>query len=92
MEDRSNKRHAAIIRAVEFELANVLQSAGRDLTGIAVKLYPGECLLVLKAANGEGAEVCFVGAEDFGGTLIKAVRECRQDKLRWKADEYGGQS
>jgi hypothetical protein len=90
VEERTARRYKAIVAAVEYELESALSRAGAELTGLAVKLRPGECLVVVKAILAGRPQVAFVGAEDFGSCLIKAVRLARSDKLRWKADEYGG--
>ncbi|MCK5308988.1 MAG: hypothetical protein KAJ73_10275 [Zetaproteobacteria bacterium] len=92
IEERQAKRARLIVRSVEFELAEAVGRAGGELTGLAVKYAVGECLVVVKARLAGQPQVAFVGAEDFGSCLIKAVREARTDRLRWQADRYGGES
>lgn len=89
-EERQRRRALAIVSAIEFELERSVGLSGRVLLGFSVKGMVEDSLLVLRAMNGEEAEVAFVGGEDLGSALIKACREARKDKLRWRADRYGG--
>ena len=92
VEERSKKRQLKIVAAIEFELERSVQHAGAELVGFSVKLRPGECLLVLRVILAGRDQVAFVGAEDLGSCLIKAVHLARSDKLAWRADKYVGQS
>lgn len=91
-EERQARRGKRIIEAVEYALEKAVGHSGAELTGLAVKLHEGDCMLVIKGHLGGRAQVCFVGAEDFGSALLKAVREGNRDKLRWRDDAYVGQS
>lgn len=90
IEERSRKRGLLIVMAIEYGLAEAVQRAGGQPTGIAVKGILGDCLIVVKATFPGGPQVAFVGAEDFGSALIKCVRLAAADKLLWRADKYGG--
>lgn len=89
-EDRTEKRHQNIVVAVEFGLEQGVARSGGELHGLAFKLSPGECLLIIKAMIAGKKQVAFVGAEDLGGALIKGMLEANRDKLRWREDKYGG--
>ena len=91
-ERRSVRRHLAIVKAVEFELERSVGAAGGDLQGFAFKNRGSDCLLILKVILAGKAQVAFVGGEDLGSCLIKAVREAKGDKLKWREDKYVGQS
>lgn len=89
-EEKAARRHASIVRAVEYELSDALAASKRELLGFSVKLSGGDCLITVRCSFGGAREVCFVGAEDLGSALIKCVREGRTDKLKWRADKFGG--
>ena len=88
IEERTKRRSQELVNCVEFGLEEAVHRAGGELTGLAVKFRPGECLIVVKVILAGKPQVAFVGAEDFGSALLKAVREARRDKLRWKVDQY----
>ena len=92
VEERTARRQRSLVKAVEFELAEVVSRSGGELVGFSVKLVPGSCLLVLRVILAGRLQVAFVGGEDFGSCLLKAVQEGRGDKLKWREDKYVGQS
>lgn len=92
LEKRRVNRNKRIVEAVEYGLSDAIERAGGELVGLAVKLHRGDCMLVIKVVLAGKNQVAFVGAEDFGSALIKAVREGGADRLRWRADRYVGQS
>lgn len=87
-EERTAKRHKALIRAVEFEMVGALASAGAELRGFSVKLDDFECLLTARAVIGGVHMVTFIGAEDLGSAMIKLIRATRREKLVWREDKY----
>lgn len=87
-ERRTKKRQLAIVAAVEYALQGAIEHSGAEYLGFAAKCMPGECLVTIKGILAGRAQVAFVGAEDLGGALIKAVRLGRSDKLKWKPDRY----
>lgn len=89
LEESRAKRNTAIIEAVEFGLSAAVEHTGAVYYGFAARDSPGECLLVIKGELHGKRQVAFVGAEDLGGALIKAVRLGRKDKLSWRPDKYG---
>ncbi len=89
-ERRQARRGKKIVAAVEYELLSAVEHAGGELVGLAVKYRPGEVLLVIKVILAGRAQVCFVGGEDLGSCLLKAVREGKRDGLRWRDDKYVG--
>lgn len=91
-EQRRSNRNRRIVEAVEYALSDAVERSGGELTGLAVKLHKGDCMLVVKVVLAGKNQVAFVGAEDFGGALLKAVREGNSDRLRWRLDKYVGKS
>lgn len=89
-EDRNRRRYNKIVECVEFDLHRAITHAGGQLTGFAYKARPSDTLLIIKADFPAGSLVAFVGADDLGTALIKAVREGYGDKLRWREDSYRG--
>lgn len=87
-ERRSVVRQKNIVLAVEFALQDVVESQGGVFLGFAFMDRGSDCLLVLKADWGGEKQVSFVGSEDLGSCLIKAVKLGTAEKLVWKADEY----
>lgn len=89
IEDRNIRRHESIVKAVEFALEGGVAHAGGELRGFSYKNNGGDGLLTLRAAFPAGKQVAFVGGEDLGSCLIKAVRAANGDALRWRADKWG---
>ena len=88
-EERNQRRQKNIIEAVEYSLEEAITHAGGVLLGFAFKDRGSDCLLVIKADVSGRSMVAFVGGENLGSLLIKAVRLGGADRLVWKADEYG---
>jgi hypothetical protein len=74
---------------VEYDLEESVARAGGVLRGFAYKDRGGDCLLVLKAEVSGKMMVAFVGSDNLGSLLVKAVRLAGRDELRWKEDVYG---
>lgn len=88
-EQRSQQRRNKILEAVEYDLVESVGRAGGVMDGFAFKERGVDCLLVIKAEVSGRRMVAFVGSDNLGSLLIKAVRLAASDKLAWKADEYG---
>lgn len=91
-ERRQAKRYALIVAAIEFDIEDSLSQSGAEVTGLAIKWRGSDCLVIVKAILAGRQQVAFIGGEDLGSALIKLVREAQADKLRWRADRYGGES
>jgi hypothetical protein len=89
-EDRTSRRRKEILIAVEFGLVEAIERSGAVMTGFAFKNRGSDCILVLKGHLAGKHQVAFVGSDDLGGCLIKAVRLGNGDQLRWRDDKYGG--
>ena len=89
-EDRSARRRQEIVIAVEYGLAAAVERSGGILTGFTFKDRGSDCIMVVKAILAGRAQVAFVGSDDLGGCLVKAVRLGNSDKLNWRADQYFG--
>lgn len=87
-EERDKKRRRAIVAAVEYDLQKAVERAGGDLLGFSTRMNPGECLVTLRVIVAGRRQVAFVGAEDLGTALIKAVRLGNSDKLGFRDDKY----
>jgi len=87
-EERTRKRHSALLIAVEYGLQGAVEHSGGEYLGFAYRHRGGEALLIIKAVFPAGRQVAFVGAEDLGGALVKATKLGQQDRLRWKADKW----
>lgn len=90
MEERTKKRHAQVVKAVEYALEGAITRSGGEYLGFAYKHRQNDALLVIKAIFPAGPMVAFCGSEDLVGCLIKAVIQGNQDKLVWRQDKYGG--
>lgn len=88
IEEKNAKRAERIVRAVEYELVGAVQRAGAEFLGFTAVIKPAEVLLVLKVNLAGRRQVAFVGSEDLGGALIKAVRLASADQLVWKEDKF----
>lgn len=89
-ESRAAKRKIEILIAVEYGLEAAVERSGAVLSGFAFKNRGSDCLLVVKGVLAGEQQVAFVGADDLGSCLVKAVRLGNGDKLRWRPDKYGG--
>ena len=88
-ERRNAKRHRAIVESVEYGLVEAVGRAGGVLDGFAFKDRGADCLLVIKAEVSGRRMVAFVGSDNLGSLLIKAVKLAGSDRLTWKEDVYG---
>lgn len=86
--EKAARRQQRIGRVAESGLVSAVSRAGGQLLGLSVKYANGEVLVTLRAVMPAGRMVCFVGAEDLGGCLLKASRDANNDKLRWRTDKY----
>ena len=89
-EEKNSKRNNALLLALEGGLARDVARGGADLLGFSVKLNGGDCLIILRASLAGRQQISFVGATDFPEGLLKACREGRSDKLKWREDKYAG--
>lgn len=89
-EERQQRLDDALVKCVEYGLEGAVAHAGGSLTGLAVKLGEGDCLLTVKAVVAGRAQISFVGSHSLAGCLLKAEREAKLDRLRWRADKYAG--
>ena len=87
-EDRRDKRNKLILAAVEFALVDAIQRSGGELQGFSVKHSPSETLLTLRVNLAGRSQIAFVGGEDLGSCLIKAVRLGNSDKLNYRASKF----
>lgn len=87
-EERQSRLDRLTVAAVEFALEEAVAHSGAELQGFSVSLRGGDCLLTLRGVLAGRRQICFVGAEDFGGALRKAVREAKSDNLSWRDDKY----
>lgn len=88
VEDRSRRRHLAIVAAVEYELVEAVSYAGGQLHGFSVKLSGGDCLITLRLNLAGKEQISFVGGADLGSCLIKAVRLARADELKYRPSKF----
>jgi hypothetical protein len=89
IEERAARTKASVLLAVYGDLPRAISRAGGELTGFNIKYNPMDCLMVLKAVFPAGPQVAFVTSEDLPAVIVKAVREAKNDSLRWRADRYG---
>lgn len=87
-EEKEARRRVALVKALEFELADNLDLAGITLLGFAVKWDAFECLMTVKADIGGVRHVAFVGSDSVINAIIKATVAAKYDRLRWKEDVY----
>jgi hypothetical protein len=89
MEEKSKRRHGAILLAVEGGLSRSLSESTIILEGFSATFRNGDCLITLRGIVNGDRQVCFVGADDLGSALVKASREARGGLLKWRPDKYG---
>lgn len=87
-EQRQAKRHALLIRALEFELSGALQQSGALLQGFSVKIEEWECLMTLRAFREDTNQIAFIGSDDVINCINKAVRAAKSDKIMWRPDKW----
>lgn len=83
-----SKRRDTLVRALEYELAGLLQMSDIMMHGFAVKYDDFECLMTLKADVQGIRSVAFVASDGVIGCVLKAVQMVKYDRLRWKEDVY----
>lgn len=89
-EERQKKRDLALIVALEYGLVQDIGRAGGVLLGFSVKISPEDVLMTVKVELAGKRQIAFVGAATLPDVVLKACRDGRRDKLRWRADKYGG--
>lgn len=89
IEQRAAKLQDAAMLAIYGGLDDAVSYAGGELAGFSVRLGVDECLMTLRAEFPGGRMVSFVGGEGLPEVFVKASREARGDKLKWRADGYG---
>lgn len=87
-EDRQKRQDSALVRAIQFELQGTVAHNGYELLGFSVRLDEWETLITLRAMTDGGRVVAFVGGETLAGAIVKAVREGKRDKLKWRPDKW----
>lgn len=84
-EERTNK---AALAAITGDLESSIAYAGAILTGFSVRMEEGETLMTLRVILAGRRQVSFVASGTLAQCFAKAVREAKNDKLRWKADKF----
>jgi hypothetical protein len=87
-EERTQVRHSALIRAMEFELQGVVAAAGGHLTGFSIKIEEYSVLMTLRGVFSDTPMIAFVGADTMPTAICKSVSEVRNNQLSWRKDKY----
>lgn len=87
-EVRETARRDALVRALEFGLEGALSSQGIELSGIAIKIDPFNCLLTIKADRNGTPSVAFVSSDTLMNVLLKADSMAGHCVLKWQVDKY----
>ena len=89
-EDRQKKNDAALLLALDGGLVDDVGRAGAVLLGFSVAINPAECLITLRVELAGRRQIAFVGAATIQDAILKACREARHDRLRFRDDKFGG--
>ena len=84
-EQRTNE---AALKAISGGLEEAVGWAGAELTGFSVRLSEEETLMTIRAILAGRRQVCFIASGTVAQCFAKAVREAKNDKLRWKVDKF----
>lgn len=87
-EDKAKRFNQLLRKAANGGLAEAVEYAGGELTGLAFKISPWEVLLTIKADFPGGPMVGFVGAGGVGECMVKAMIEAKRDGVRWRPDKW----
>jgi len=87
-EQRAAKRRLALERALDYGIPGAIEMSGGTLLGFTVRYDSFDCLIVLKAAFGKDARVCFVGSDTLTNCILKCERDASHDRLKWVQDKY----
>lgn len=85
---RRDRRRKEIRVSIEYGLVGAVEALGGTLRGFSVRMDEYEVLMTIRATFEGKGMIGFVGAEDLGACLVKAVRELRNNKVTWRADKY----
>jgi len=88
LEERAKKRRDSEYAAAHGGLVDAVSRAGGILQGMSVRWDGVSVLLTLRARFPAGGMVAFVGGEELGPALAKAMTEARTDALNWRVDKY----
>jgi hypothetical protein len=87
-EEALARRNKQILLSIEGGLSDALARAGAVLLGFSVKHGDLDCLITLRVELAGRRQIAYVGSSTLGDCLVKAMREARSDKLRWKDDRF----
>lgn len=85
---RFDRRARRLYRELDGGLEAALTGQGAHLKGLSLKVGADDYLVTLRADFEGKAMICFVGASTAGNCFLKAAREARANKLRWKVDKW----
>lgn len=83
-----DRRARLLYRELDGGLEGALTGQGATLKGLSLKVGTDDYLVTLRADFEGKAMICFVGASTAGNCFLKAAREARTNKLRWKVDKW----
>lgn len=84
-----HKTNEAALKALSGELEEAVGWAGAELTGFSMRLSAEETLMTLRVILAGRRQVCFVASGTMAQCLAKAVREAKNDNLKWRNDKFG---
>lgn len=87
-EERTEKKHKALIRALEFGLVGALESQGMELHGFTLRYDPFNVLITLRADIDGVRSVAHVGSDTIVNCILKAEMEAGRHTLRWNKCKY----
>ncbi len=87
-EERTAKRSAAVVRALEFGLVGALQTQGMELRGLSIIYEEFSCLLTLRVEINGARRVCHVAAGNIIDCFLRADSDAINRRLRFKKDKY----
>lgn len=87
-EQRESARRLNLVKALEYELPEVVQNLGAELQGFAIKYDEVSCLMILKADFNEIRHVSFIYSDTMMNCVISATRAAAANRLSWQRDKY----
>lgn len=87
-EQRERARRLALVKALEYELFDVIEHLGGYLVGFALNYDEFQSLITIKADFEGRRKVAFVRSDSMMNSIILACRMARNNKLKWKMDRW----
>lgn len=87
-EEREGRRRLELVKALEYGLADAIQSQGGVLLGLSIKYGEFDCLLTIRADFEGKRFISYTGSDSMINCFLKAYAEADRVASHWCVDKY----